>query len=55
MRNLDGGLRIFLGPYHFNRLMAASFGETCLLHEHWEMAKEMELLRKDRLNKCTNT
>ncbi|KAK9059703.1 hypothetical protein SSX86_020407 [Deinandra increscens subsp. villosa] len=31
------------------RLMASSFGETCLSHEHWQMVKEMERLRKDRL------
>ncbi|MFS8010652.1 hypothetical protein Hanom_Chr14g01299561 [Helianthus anomalus] len=39
-----------LGTQDFN-----SFGETCLLHEYWEMVKEMELLRKDRLNKCINS
>ncbi|KAI3815944.1 hypothetical protein L1987_15628 [Smallanthus sonchifolius] len=50
-RQADHGL----GTEDFNRwltmgrLMAASFGETCLSHEHWQMVKEMERLRKDRL------
>ncbi|KAJ0922525.1 putative mini-chromosome maintenance complex-binding protein [Helianthus annuus] len=44
-----------LGTQDFNRwltmgrLMAASFGETCLSPQHWQMMKEMESLRKDRL------
>ncbi|KAI7747223.1 hypothetical protein M8C21_023938 [Ambrosia artemisiifolia] len=50
-RQADRGL----GTEDFNRwltmgrLMAASFGETCLLPEHWQTVKEMERLRKDRL------
>lgn len=31
------------------RLMSVSFGETCLSHQHWQMVKEMERLRKERL------
>ncbi|KAL7589325.1 hypothetical protein Lser_V15G36082 [Lactuca serriola] len=31
------------------RLMSLSFGETCLSHQHWQMVKEMERLRKERL------
>ncbi|KAI3994201.1 hypothetical protein MKX01_012458 [Papaver californicum] len=31
------------------RLMSASFGETSLSLEHWQMVKELERLRKDRL------
>lgn len=31
------------------RLMSVSFGETCLSHEHWQMVKEMERLRKERI------
>ncbi|KAL8218070.1 hypothetical protein R6Q57_021443 [Mikania cordata] len=44
-----------LGTEDFNRwltmgrLMGVSFGETCLSHEHWQMVKEMERLRKERL------
>lgn len=30
------------------RLMAASFGETCLSLEHWQMVKELERLRLER-------
>ncbi|KAL5725774.1 hypothetical protein ACHQM5_008880 [Ranunculus cassubicifolius] len=33
------------------RLMSASFGETCLKLEYWQMAKELERRRKERLNK----
>ncbi|XP_076908974.1 mini-chromosome maintenance complex-binding protein-like [Bidens hawaiensis] len=46
-----------LGTEDFNRwltmgrLMGVSFGETCLSHEHWQMVKEMERLRKERLIK----
>ncbi|KAF5205635.1 Mini-chromosome maintenance complex-binding protein [Thalictrum thalictroides] len=32
------------------RLMSASFGETRLTMEHWQMAKELERRRKERLN-----
>ncbi|KAI7738486.1 hypothetical protein M8C21_016448 [Ambrosia artemisiifolia] len=44
-----------LGTEDFNRwltmgrLMGVSYGETCLSHEHWQMVKEMERLRKERL------
>ncbi|XP_076940765.1 mini-chromosome maintenance complex-binding protein-like [Bidens hawaiensis] len=44
-----------LGTEDFNRwltmgrLMAVSFGETSLSNEHWQMVKEMERSRKDRL------
>jgi hypothetical protein len=31
------------------RLMSVSFGETCLSNEHWQMVKEMERLRKERI------
>lgn len=31
------------------RLVSLSFGETSLTPEHWQMAKELELLRKERL------
>ncbi|KAG8390164.1 hypothetical protein BUALT_Bualt01G0055000 [Buddleja alternifolia] len=31
------------------RLMSVSFGETCLSVEHWQMVKELEGLRKERL------
>ncbi|XP_058110592.1 mini-chromosome maintenance complex-binding protein isoform X1 [Magnolia sinica] len=31
------------------RLMSASFGETSLSMEHWQMVKELERLRKERL------
>lgn len=31
------------------RLISSSFGETSLSKEHWEMAKEMERLRRERL------
>ncbi|KAJ4827939.1 Mini-chromosome maintenance complex-binding protein [Turnera subulata] len=31
------------------RLISASFGETSLSLEHWQMAKELERLRKERL------
>ncbi|KAK3230044.1 hypothetical protein Dsin_001925 [Dipteronia sinensis] len=31
------------------RLMSASFGETTLSLEHWQMVKEMERLRRERL------
>ncbi|PIN20487.1 Conserved membrane protein [Handroanthus impetiginosus] len=31
------------------RLMSVSFGETCLSMEHWQMVKELERLRKERL------
>lgn len=30
-------------------LMSASFGEKCLTLEHWQMIKELERLRKERL------
>ncbi|KAK1415433.1 hypothetical protein QVD17_31214 [Tagetes erecta] len=44
-----------LGTEDFNRwltmgrLMGVSFGETSLSHEQWQMVKEMERLRKERL------
>lgn len=31
------------------RLISLSFGETSLTLEHWQMAKELERLRKERL------
>ncbi|PSS33259.1 Mini-chromosome maintenance complex-binding protein [Actinidia chinensis var. chinensis] len=31
------------------RLMSVSFGETCLSLEHWQMVKELERLRRERL------
>ncbi|XP_038722373.1 mini-chromosome maintenance complex-binding protein [Tripterygium wilfordii] len=31
------------------RLMSASFGETCLTLEHWQMVRELERLRSERL------
>ncbi|XP_057804674.1 mini-chromosome maintenance complex-binding protein [Salvia miltiorrhiza] len=31
------------------RLMSVSFGATCLSMEHWQMVKELERLRKERL------
>ncbi|XP_022134341.1 mini-chromosome maintenance complex-binding protein isoform X2 [Momordica charantia] len=31
------------------RLISASYGETCLSLEHWQIAKEIERLRKERL------
>lgn len=31
------------------RLMSMSFGETCLSLEHWQMVKELERLRRERL------
>ncbi|KAL9230252.1 hypothetical protein vseg_005629 [Gypsophila vaccaria] len=31
------------------RLMSLSYGETCLSAEHWQMVKELERLRKERL------
>ncbi|KAI4306951.1 hypothetical protein L6164_030188 [Bauhinia variegata] len=31
------------------RLISLSFGETCLSLEHWEMVKELEKLRRERL------
>ncbi|KAL6581274.1 hypothetical protein OROMI_007197 [Orobanche minor] len=31
------------------RLMSVSFGETCLSMEHWQMVKELERLRKERV------
>lgn len=31
------------------RLMSVSFGETCLSLEHWQMVKELERLRMERL------
>ncbi|GMI84959.1 E2F target gene 1 [Hibiscus trionum] len=31
------------------RLISSSFGETCLLLEHWQMVKELERLRMERL------
>lgn len=31
------------------RLMSASFGETCLSLEHWQMVMELERLRRERL------
>ncbi|KAL0382205.1 UNVERIFIED_CONTAM: Mini-chromosome maintenance complex-binding protein [Sesamum calycinum] len=31
------------------RLMSVSFGETCLSMEHWQMVRELERLRKERL------
>ncbi|GFP86604.1 mini-chromosome maintenance complex-binding protein [Phtheirospermum japonicum] len=31
------------------RLMSVSFGETCLSMQHWQMVKELERLRKERL------
>lgn len=33
------------------RLMAASFGETCLSLEHWQMVKELERLRLERFKR----
>ncbi|KAF5804753.1 putative mini-chromosome maintenance complex-binding protein [Helianthus annuus] len=51
----DLGTQDFSRWLAIERLMVPSFGETCLLHEHWEMVKEMELLRKDRPNKCINS
>lgn len=44
-----------LGSQHFSRLltmgrlMSLSFGETWLTMEHWQMVKELERLRKERL------
>ncbi|KAH7841269.1 hypothetical protein Vadar_027775 [Vaccinium darrowii] len=31
-----------------SRLMSASFGETCMSLEHWQMVKELERLRRER-------
>ncbi|CAK9326302.1 unnamed protein product [Citrullus colocynthis] len=31
------------------RLISASYGETCLSLEHWQMVKELERLRRERL------
>ncbi|XP_022743028.1 mini-chromosome maintenance complex-binding protein isoform X2 [Durio zibethinus] len=31
------------------RLVSSSFGETCLSLEHWQMVKELERLRRERL------
>ncbi|GFZ15094.1 E2F target protein 1 [Actinidia rufa] len=31
------------------RLLSVSFGETCLSLEHWQMVKELERLRRERL------
>ncbi|XP_057979402.1 mini-chromosome maintenance complex-binding protein isoform X2 [Malania oleifera] len=31
------------------RLMSLSFGETCLTRDHWQMVKELERLRRERL------
>ena len=31
------------------RLMSVSFGENCLSLEHWQMVKELERLRRERL------
>ncbi|GAA0141636.1 hypothetical protein LIER_02739 [Lithospermum erythrorhizon] len=31
------------------RLLSISFGETCLSMEHWQMVKELERLRRERL------
>ncbi|KAI3470949.1 hypothetical protein Pfo_027612 [Paulownia fortunei] len=31
------------------RLMSVSFGETCLSLEHWQMVKDLERVRKERL------
>ncbi|XP_022890993.1 mini-chromosome maintenance complex-binding protein [Olea europaea var. sylvestris] len=31
------------------RLISTSFGETCLTMEHWQMVKELERLRRERL------
>ncbi|XP_047334713.1 mini-chromosome maintenance complex-binding protein [Impatiens glandulifera] len=31
------------------RLMSISYGETSLSHEHWQMVKELESLRRERL------
>ncbi|VFQ77499.1 unnamed protein product [Cuscuta campestris] len=45
-----------LGSQEFSRLLtmgrleSISFGESCLSMEHWEMVKELEKLRKQRLN-----
>ncbi|XP_043703405.1 mini-chromosome maintenance complex-binding protein [Telopea speciosissima] len=44
-----------LGSHDFSRLltmarlMSVSFGETCLSLEHWQMVKELERLRQERL------
>ncbi|KAG2730642.1 hypothetical protein I3843_01G297700 [Carya illinoinensis] len=44
-----------IGSHDFNRwltmgrLMSLSFGETCLSLEHWQMVKELERLRRERL------
>ncbi|KAE7996497.1 hypothetical protein FH972_001212 [Carpinus fangiana] len=44
-----------IGSHDFNRwltmgrLMSASFGETCLSLEHWQMVMELERLRRERL------
>lgn len=44
-----------LGSHDFSRwltvgrLISASFGETCLSLDHWEMVKELERLRRERL------
>ncbi|KAJ4970296.1 hypothetical protein NE237_003395 [Protea cynaroides] len=44
-----------LGTHDFSRLltmarlMSVSFGETCLSLEHWQMVKELERLRLERL------
>lgn len=44
-----------LGSHDFSRwltmgrLMSISFGETCLSLEHWQMVKELERLRRERL------
>ncbi|GER40007.1 mini-chromosome maintenance complex-binding protein [Striga asiatica] len=45
-----------LGSHEFSRwltmgrLMSVSFGETSLSMEHWQMVKELERLRKERLS-----
>ncbi|CAK7339947.1 unnamed protein product [Dovyalis caffra] len=36
------------------RLISASFGETSLSLEHWQMVKELERLRRDRLKHIIN-
>lgn len=44
-----------IGSHDFNRwltmgrLMSVSLGETCLSLEHWQMVKELERLRRERL------
>ena len=53
-------LSFFINPHHqlicmacrlltMGRLMSLSYGETSLSLEHWQMVKEMERLRRERL------